>query len=220
MQMQFPGESTEYRQARDRLLQQEIELRRATEAVARARRELPPGGVVPQVYVFEAADANGKTGPVKLSELFGPRDTLVIYSYMFGPERAQPCQMCTPLLDGLNAVEEHIRQRASLVVVAESPIDRLHAFARDRGWRLRLVSAAGNRYNRDYYGTTEGGDTTMLNVFHRDGATIRHFWGSEMTQAPSDPGQDHRAIDMISPIFAMFDLTPEGRGDWYTKLAY
>lgn len=214
--MQFPGESSEYRRARDLLLQQEIELRRATEAVAKARRELPPGGLVPCDYRFEGAG-----GPVTLSQLFGARDTLVIYSYMFGPERAQPCPMCTPLLDGLDAVAGHIAQRASLVVVAESPIDRLLAFARDRGWRgLRLVSAAGNRYNRDYYGQTDDGDTTMLNVFRRHGEEVRHFWGSEMTQAPSDPGQDHRAIDMVNPIFAMFDLTPEGRGDFYTKLSY
>ena len=60
----------------------------------------------------------------------------------------------------------------------------------------------------------------MLNVFRREGGTVRHFWGSEMTEAPSDPGQDHRAIDMINPIFATFDLTPEGRGNGYTKLRY
>lgn len=222
MPMHFPGESAEYRQARDRLLQQEIELRRATEAVARARRELPPGGVVPQDYVFEGAGADWVPTPVKLSELFGARDTLVIYSYMFGPEREQPCQMCTPLLDGLDGVEEHIRQRATLVIVAESPIARLLGFAKARGWRrLRLVSTAGNSYNRDYHGkTSDGADTTMLNVFRREGTKVRHFWGSEMTEAPSDPGQDHRAIDMISPVFATFDLTPEGRGDWYTKLRY
>ena len=225
MPMHFPGESTEYRQARERVLQLEIELRRAAEAAARARRELPPGGVVPQDYVFEGVlqpdKLASRVGPIRLSELFGARDTLVIYSYMFGPEREQPCPMCTPLLDGLDAVEPHIRQRASLVVVGEAPIARLLAFARDRGWRrLRLISAAGNQYNRDYYGTTDTGDTTMLNVFRRDGSAIRHFWGSELTQAPSEPGQDHRAIDMLSPIFATFDLTPEGRGDFYTKISY
>lgn len=225
MPMKFPGESTEYRQARERVLQLEIELRRAAEAAARARRELPPGGVVPQDYVFEGVQDFDKlgaaVGPIKLSELFGANDTLVIYSYMFGPEREQPCPMCTPLLDGLDAVEEHIRQRASLVVVGEAPIARLLGFAGARGWRrLRLVSAAGNQYNRDYHGKTDEGDTTMLNVFRREGATIRHFWGSELTQAPSDRGQDHRAIDMLNPIFATFDLTPEGRGDWYTKLVY
>ena len=55
MSVTFPGESAEYRSARDRLLQREVELRRAMEAVAVERRQLPPGGVVPESYVFEGA---------------------------------------------------------------------------------------------------------------------------------------------------------------------
>ena len=59
MSVRFPGESADYRAARDRLLEQEVELRRAMEAVAAARRGLPPGGTVPEDYVFEAAGADG-----------------------------------------------------------------------------------------------------------------------------------------------------------------
>lgn len=212
MAIRFPGESPEYRAARERLLQREIELRRAAEAAAQERRALPPGGVVAQDYVFEAAGADGAAVKVRLSELFGKNDSLAIYSYMFGPERERPCPMCTPLLDGLDGVEEHIRQRVTLVVVAESPIARLVAFAKERGWRrLRLVSAAGNTYNRDYHGKGErGGDTTMLNVFHRTGETIRHFWGSELSHGPSDPGQDHRGLDINQPDLC--DVRPDARG--------
>ena len=91
----FPGESAEYRAARDRLLEQEIELRRAMEAVAAARRALPPGGVVPEDYVFQAAGADGAAADVRLSQLFAPgKDSLVIYSFMFprdpGDERPRP----------------------------------------------------------------------------------------------------------------------------------
>lgn len=223
MGLKFPNESAEYRAARDRLLAQEIELRRHIEAVARERRALPPGGLVPEDYVFEAPTAAGAATSRRLSELFAPGvDTLAIYSYMFGPERARPCSMCTPLLDGLDAVHEHIRQRVNLVAVAEAPVSQIVAFTRERGWRrLPVLSAAGNHYNRDYHGKgREGGDTTMLNVFRREGAAIRHFWGTEMAHSEGDPGQDHRGLDSLSPIFAMFDLTPEGRGDWYTKLSY
>lgn len=222
MGLTFPNESAEYRAARERLLAREIELRRQTEAVARERRALPPGGVVPEDYVFEGL-VNGAPAKVRLSELFLPgQDTLAIYSYMFGPERARPCSMCTPLLDGLDAAEPNIRQRLALVVVAESPLAKLRAFSEERGWRrLRLLSTAGNQYNRDYHGKgSEGGDTTMLNVFRREGATVRHFWGTEMAHTDGDPGQDHRGLDMLSPIFAMFDLTPAGRGDFYTRLSY
>lgn len=223
MPVTFPGESPEYRAARDRLLEQEIALRRATEAVARARRELPPGGVVPPGYVFEGVGAEGALGRLELAELFAPDHlTLAIYSFMFGPERKEACSMCTGLLDGLDAVAEHVEQRLTLCVVAESPLPRLLEHAKQRGWRrLRLLSTVGSAYNRDYHGkTAKGSDSTMLNVFRRDGATVRHFWGSEMFYAKSDPGQDDRGLDMINPIFNLFDLTPEGRGDFYTKLRY
>jgi len=79
MAIAFPGESTEYRAARNRLLEQEIELRRAMEAVAAARRRLPPGGVVPQDYVFQTQGPDGGPAEVRLSELFAPgKDSLVI----------------------------------------------------------------------------------------------------------------------------------------------
>jgi len=223
MPVTFPGESPEYRVARDRLLQMELELRRSTEAVARARRALPPGGLVPAGVVFEGVGPGGGPRKFALDDLFAAgQGTLAIYSYMFGPERAAPCPMCSHLLDGLDAAGEHLAQRISLCVVAESPLPRLQAIAEERGWRrLRLLSAAGSTYNRDYHGkTARGSDSVMLNVFRRDGEVVRHFWGSEMFYAQADPGQDDRGLDMISAVFNMLDLTPEGRGDFYTKLRY
>jgi predicted dithiol-disulfide oxidoreductase (DUF899 family) len=221
MSLTFPNESIEYRTARNALLIKEIELRRATEAVAAARRALPLGGALPEDYRFEELDAASAVRSVKLSELFGGNDALAIYSYMFGPERDKPCPMCTPLLDGLNGVEDHIRQRVSLVVVAQSPAERLWQWARTRGWqRLRLLSCATSNYNNDYHGKTPRGDTTMLNVFRRAGSEVRHFWGSELAYGPSDPGQDPRGLDTLNPVFQMFDLTPVGREKWYTKLQY
>ena len=81
MSISFPGESPEYRTARERLLTQEIDLRRAMEAVAVARRELPPGGLVANDYVFDGLGADGAPAKLKLSELFAPgKDSLVIYN--------------------------------------------------------------------------------------------------------------------------------------------
>jgi predicted dithiol-disulfide oxidoreductase (DUF899 family) len=238
----FPGESAEYRTARDRLLVQEIELRRAMEAVAAARRELPPGGVVPEDYVFQGAAADAAPTDVKLSELFRPgRNSLVIYSFMFprdpgdrrqGPPTGEtallpleesPCPSCTALIDQLEGAAEHAGQRVSLAVVAKSPLPRILTFAEERGWRrLRLLSSAANTYNRDYLGeTAKGFQRPMLNVFHRDGETIRHFWGSELFYAPTDPGQDPRHVGTLEPVWNLFDLTPEGRGtDWDEQLSY
>jgi predicted dithiol-disulfide oxidoreductase (DUF899 family) len=242
MSIAFPGESSEYRAARDRLLAHEVELRRATEAVAAARRELPPGGVVPEDYVFESARVDDTGMGVRLSELFAPgKDSLVIYSFMFprdpgderpGPKAGEtallpleegPCPSCVALLDQLEGTAEHARQQINLAVVAKAPPARLLTFATERGWRrLRLLSSHGNSYNRDYLGETpEGHQRPMLNVFHRDGGSIRHFWGSELFYAPTDPGQEPRHVGTLEPLWNLFDLTREGRpSDWDEQLAY
>jgi predicted dithiol-disulfide oxidoreductase (DUF899 family) len=242
MSTTFPGESPEYRAARDRLLTQETELRRTMEAVASARRELPPGGAVPEDYVFQGAGADGTPTDVRLSELFAPgKDSLVIYDFMFprdpgderrGPERGQtallplaegPCPSCTALLDQLDCAVEHASQQINLAVVARAPLPRVLTFANERGWRrLRFLSSIGNTYKRDYHGeTAEGFQRPMLNVFHRNGEMIRHFWGSELFYAPTDPGQDPRHAGTIEPLWNLFDLTPEGRpADWDEQLSY
>ncbi len=225
MSISFPGESPEYRAARDQLLNQEVELRRATEAVAAARRKLPPGGVVPEDYVFKEAGPGGTPSEVRLSELFVPgKDTLVIYSFMFprALEDEQPCPHCTSMLDALDGVAQHITQRVNFAVVANAELSRILAHAQARGWRgLRLLSSADNTYNRDYFGESEEGAQPMLNVFRRDGEAIRHFWGSELLYAPPEPRQDPRHSDSIDPQWNLFDFTPDGRGtDWYPELSY
>ncbi len=226
MSISFPGESPEYRAARDRLLEQEVELRRATEAVAAARRALPPGGVVPKDYVFQQAGPDGTPTDVRFSELFVPgKDTLAVYSFMFprALDDERPCPSCTSFLDAFDGAALHITQRVNLAVVAKAELSRILAHARARGWRrLRLLSSAGNTYNRDYFGeNAEGAQMPMLNVFRRDGEVIRHFWGSELLYVPPDPGQDPRHTDSIDPQWNLFDFTLEGRGtDWYPELSY
>jgi len=214
----FPSESGEYRAARDALLRAELELRRAEEAVAAQRRELPIGGEVPTDYVFDST-----TGPVALSDLFGDKDTLVLYSYMFGPQMAQPCSSCTSILDALDGEAPHVTERVSLAVVAKSPLERIRRFAQERGWRhLRLLSSAGNSYNRDYHGEGPKGDQwPMLNVFVRSDGRVYHAYGTEMLFVEGDPGQDRRHVDPIWPLWNLFDLTPVGRGEtWHPRVAY
>ncbi len=226
MGVSFPGESAQYRASRDRLLDQEAELRRATEAVAAARRNLPPGGVVPQDYVFQGAGPDGSQIDVRLSELFAPgKDTLVIYNMMFprALDEDMPCPSCTQFLDSFDGAAEHATQRINLAVVAKADLPRLLAHAEQRGWRrLRMLSSGANTYNRDYHGeAADGSQLPMMNVFRRDGETIRHVWGSELLYAPSEPGQDPRHGDTLEPLWNLFDLTPEGRGtDWYPELSY
>jgi predicted dithiol-disulfide oxidoreductase (DUF899 family) len=242
MGIALPGESREYRAARDRLLEREIELRREMEAVAALRRDLPPGGRVPTDYVFQGEGADGEPADVRMSELFEPgKDSLVIYSFMFprdpgddtpGPPEGDtarlplaegPCPSCTALLDQLDGAAEHADQHLNLVVVAKAPLPRVLTFARERGWRrLRLLSSAANTYNADYLAQTpDGAQRPMLTVFRRDGDEIRHFWSSELLYAPSDPGQEPRHVGTLEPLWNLMDLTPEGRpADWHEQFSY
>ena len=228
--IRFPGETEDYRRARNRLLEAEGELRRTIEQVAAQRRALPPGGLLPEDYRFEqASDSSG----LLFSELFDAgKDTLVIYSFMFprssgdtrpGPAEGEtaplplaetPCPSCTSILDSLDGAAPHLAQRLNLAVVAKSDPDRIRTFARDRGWRhLRLLSSRNNSYNRDYHAETPDREQMpMLNVFVRDGERFRHTWASELMYAPRDDGLEARHVDSIWPIWNVLDVTPDGRG--------
>jgi predicted dithiol-disulfide oxidoreductase (DUF899 family) len=237
LHLHFPNESGEYRAARNALLDAEIELRRQIERVAAQRRALPPGGEIPKDYVFERIGADLAPEPVRLSELFGQAPAILLYSFMFGPERVKPCPGCTHMLDALDGSAMHAAQRLPIYVVARSPLARLVAWARERQWQhLVLLSAAANTYVADYHGNTAGmspemraergyedgknWDEPIFNVFRKDGETIRHFWASELTYAPEDAGQHHRAGDLVDPLWGLLDMTPEGRGDFFPKLNY
>ncbi len=217
----FPNESDTYRAARDELLSAEIALRRQTEDVAAMRRALPQGGALAQDYTFsEGHDAR----PVRLSELFDEnRRALAIYSFMYAPQSDQaPCPMCVSLLDGLNGSAPHIMDRVSLAVVARAPADRLRDWGDGRGWsNLRLLSSQNNTYNVDYHGERDGRQIPMLNIFETTETGIYHVYGTESFFAPPESGQHPRHADALWPVWALFDLTREGRGaDWFPKLSY
>jgi predicted dithiol-disulfide oxidoreductase (DUF899 family) len=232
----FPGESSEYRRARNELLEAEAELRRLNEQVAAQRRALPAGGLIREDYVFESAADGSK---VRLSELFAPgKSSLVIYNMMFPrwsedprasapvgktaelPLVEQPCPSCTSVVDGLEGAAFHLAERINLVVIAKTSPDRLGTYAQERGWRnLRLLSSRNNTFNRDYHAETpDGGQLPVLNVFSRDENGIYHHWASEMTFKRGDTS----SLDAVWAIYGVLDLTREGRGDSaaYPNLQY
>ena len=215
--VRFPKESEEYRRARNALLAAEIDLRRHIERVAEQRRALPHGGPVTGDYRFV-----GESGPASFADLFGDKDTLAIYSYMFGPERDRPCPMCTSLLSAWDGEARDIEQNIALAVVARSPIERLRAIKQERGWRaLKLYSDGDGRFSRDYNAMSGDDEIPELNVFTRRDGTIRHFWGGEMTFSTADPGQDPRGAPDLMPIWTVLDMTPDGRKPgWYPRLEY
>ena len=214
--VRFPNESADYRQARDELLAEEIELRRHIERVAAQRRALPPGGAVPKNYALI-----GENGPVSFNELFGDKQTLAVYSYMYGPQREQPCPMCTSLMAAWDGEAPDVGQRITLVMVARSPIERLLAVKKQRGWQhLKLYSDMDGDFTRDYV-SADDADVPAFNVFTRRDGSIRHFWSGEMGDGTADPGEDARGAPDLMPLWTILDNTPEGRGgDWYPKLEY
>jgi predicted dithiol-disulfide oxidoreductase (DUF899 family) len=215
----FPGESAEYRAARQNLLEEEIKFRRQMTRLTEQRRGLPAGPIIAKDYRF--IDANGaETG---LMDLFGAGSCLVTYFWMYGPQRLRPCPMCTNWLGAVNGNARDIMQRTALKILGRSPVERQLAFAQERGWKdLDFVQTAGDDYARDLaLLNRDGSENPALVVFTKDGNAVRLFWAAEMKREMADPGQDPRDAPDIASLWSVLDLTPEGRGtDWYPKLSY
>ena len=214
----FPNETPEYRAARNELLLAEVELRRKVEEVTAKRRALPLGGAAKEDYLFENTSAD----PVRLSQLFAPgKDSLVTYGFMYGPG-GSPCPMCTAFLDSLNGNAPHLEQRINLAVIAKAPSSDLAEFAGSRGWsNLRLLSSGGNTFNTDYITECGEAQIPVLNVFRKTSDGIFHSYATELFFAPAEEGQHNRHVGMMWPLWNIFDLTPDGRGEnWFPGLNY
>jgi predicted dithiol-disulfide oxidoreductase (DUF899 family) len=217
------SESENYGKARAELLEAEIALRDQCERVAALRRKLPIETNV-EDYVLEEGPAElEKDGPftkVRLSGLFAdPAKPLVVYQYMYGGAQKRPCPMCTLWIDGFSGVAHHLRQRVNFAIIAQVGIGELRTWGRQRGWQgLRLVSSAGSDFKADLqFQDADGSQHPGISVFVRspDGS-VKHFYsGSALMRE-----KVNRGIDLLSPVWNIFDLTPEGRGDWNAKLEY
>lgn len=225
----FPGESEEYRRAREELLQAEVDLRRQIERVAGLRRQLPLGGTVGSDYSFEEWDpAAGAARPVRLSELFdGGKDTLFLYSFMVVPREqglpfVGPCPSCTSIVDGIDGAIPHITQKMSFAVESAAPIAQFREHGSARGWRhARLLSSARSGYREDYGAADANGyQWPLATLFVRRDDGIHHYWSSELWWVAHDEGQGPRHVDFMWPMWAVFDRAPDGRGEWEPKLEY
>jgi len=203
----MPGADEAYRRSRDRLREAEIDLRERIEAVAAMRRSLPPGPVVPDYTFLD----NGNR--VALSELFaGDKSYLILYHLMYWAEEDDFCPMCSLWIDGFNGIAPHVSQRTSFAIASRAPFDRLRAWGDGRGWnRLRMLSDDGRAFARDIDAEdAQGGPDSTIVVFAKDGDRIRHVY----TAHPMLEDRE-RGIDLLSPVWHLFDLMPSGRGDWY-----
>jgi predicted dithiol-disulfide oxidoreductase (DUF899 family) len=224
-QTNLTNESPEYLSRREELRKAEIELSKQRERVAELRRALPEGATITD-YEFLEGPASLDEGdePVtrlRLSELFtAPDRSLVIYHFMFGKKQTNACPMCTAWIDAFNGIAHHLAQSADLAIVAAADPSTLRTHARERGWnRLRLLSAGDSTFKYDLGSEDrEGGQDSTISVFTRDSdGTVRHFYSGHPWLAPD---VRERGIDELNPIWNLMDLTPQGRGKFYTSLDY
>jgi predicted dithiol-disulfide oxidoreductase (DUF899 family) len=210
-----PGASDAYVSARQDLLARERELRDQLERLAEARRALPAGAVLPD-YVLD----EGEQRRTHLADLFDGHDTLVIYHMMFQPGDDEACAMCSMWVDGFDGVSVHLAQRASFAVVAKAPIDDIRAWAKRRGWtRVRLLSSYLSTFNADLgVEDPDGSQRPAISVFLREeGGTVRHAY---TMQAGFSSTEQDRGIDLLSPVWQVLDLLPQGRNGWWAGNDY
>jgi predicted dithiol-disulfide oxidoreductase (DUF899 family) len=224
-QTNLPNESEEYLTKREELRLAEIEEMHQRERVAELRRHLPEGAIV-QDYVFEEGPADLDTGDtpirtVRLSELFTGSDrSLVVYQFMYGKKQTSPCPMCTLWIDGLNGVAHHLAQNIDLAIVAAADPPALRKHGRTRGWdKLRLLSGGTSTFKYDFGSEDgEGNQDSTVSVFTRDSdGTLRHFYSVHPSMANEIK---QRGIDLLTPVWNILDLTPQGRRDWDAELGY
>jgi predicted dithiol-disulfide oxidoreductase (DUF899 family) len=205
--MRFPNESRAYRKARDLLLREERQLAAKVKSVAAKRRKLPLGGQLQEDYVFQWAN-DGKVGRnVRFSQLFGGKDTLLLYSFMYGPSWDKPCPSCTSLMDGFDRTWYSVSRNAAFAAIAKAPARKINAWARKRGWsQIPLVSGFKSTYQADYkcQGDTDDMQLPVMHVFMKRDGKIFHFWGTETMM-------NH--VDTVWPYWNLMDFTPEGRPD-------
>ena len=224
-QTNLANESADYLAKREELRLAEIELMRQREQVAELRRHLPPGPALQDYRFIEGPvdldSGDTPTRTVLLSELFTSASRpLVIYHLMYGKRQTKPCPMCTAWIDGFNGVAHHIAQKVDFAIVAAADPAALRAHARARGWnRLRLLSAGESTFKYDLGSESqEGNQDSTISVFTRDShGAVHHFYSAHPWMSPEIK---ERGIDLMNPIWHVLDLTPQGRGDWYTKLEY
>ena len=203
----YPNESKEYRKARNALLKEEQKLVDHVNALAAKRRTLPLGGELKEDYVFQWAN-DGKVGKrVKFSELFGDKDTLLLYSWMYGPSWDNPCPSCTSLMDGFDRSAYQVTRDAAFAGIAKAPADKINAWAKKRGWtQIALLSGFESPFQADYKCQRDSDDMQLpvMHVFTKKGGKIHHFWAAELPM-------NH--VDTVWPYWNLMDFTPEGRPD-------
>ncbi len=145
-------------------------------------------------------------GPVRLSQLFGDKDTLIAIHNM-----GKSCPACTMWADGYNGLIQHLQSRATFVVTTPDDPNTQAEFAKSRGWRFRMVSHQGSDFALDmgYRNPETHGWRPGISVFQRqDGRIVR------VSDQLLGPGDD------FCSVYHFFDMIPEGPADFRPRFTY
>jgi predicted dithiol-disulfide oxidoreductase (DUF899 family) len=131
---------------RNKLLEEEKDLTRRSDELARRRRELPWVRVEKE-YRFETEE-----GTRTLPELFDGRSQLLVYHIMYGPDyTVGACPICSSMADSVNGVLPYLHARdVTMLLVSRAPLEVLRAYKRRMGWSIPWASTAGNDFNSDF----------------------------------------------------------------------
>lgn len=145
MTIHMSGTREEWLAARLRLLEEEKELTRRNDELARRRQELP-WVQVDKEYSFETDE-----GSVALADLFRGRSQLLVYHFMFGPDYKAGCPSCSAIADGFNGFYLHLANHdVTLTAVSRAPLTKLQAYKQRMGWTFPWASSAGGDFNYDF----------------------------------------------------------------------
>lgn len=178
-----------------------VELRRQIAGLREEMRALQRSAEPEPVEDYEFATAEG---PVRLSELFGDKDTLFVIHNM-----GASCRYCTLWADGFNGVLGHLENRAAFVLSSPDEPEAQRKFAASRGWRFRMVSHRGTRFAADMGYKGEKGWLPGVSVFKKAGGRILRVSDSHF-----GPGDD------FCTVWHLFDLIPEGPDGWEPQYKY
>lgn len=208
----------EWLEARRALLAKEKEMSRLRDELTAARQALP-WRRVEKAYTFASTD-----GPVTLAELFGPHSQLMVYHFMFGPDWADGCKICSMCADHYDPLVVHLAARdVAMVTVSRAPLERLEAYRQRMGWGFRWVSAFENDFNQDFHvsfdpAELEAGKATY-NFQEGRGFPVPEAPGVSVF-AKDDAGAVHhtysayaRGLENLLGIYSLLDLVPKGRDE-------
>jgi predicted dithiol-disulfide oxidoreductase (DUF899 family) len=213
------GASEEYKKARDELVDAEFALSKQVEKVAELRRQLPQGAIMKD-YTFQ----EGPDKSVTLAELGADGRSVVVQHLMFDEKDDEPCGMCALWTDGFNGIATHAAEHCNFVVVGKAPVSKLRDYAAKRGWtKIRILSSAGTDFNSEMKMENppwfpDANQMPGVSVFKKGSeGEMRHVYTGS---AHFIDQSTERGMDLLSPLWNLLDIIPEGRGKFYASNKY